>query len=348
MSAMVSLRQVRPLVFVVWLAACSEGASGPVTGETADAFAEISRVALDTAVVATIGRINDMLVLPERIVIADGMSDRVVAFRRDGQFQAAIGRRGDGPGEFRAPLAILQDVDGTILVSQLSPRLTRLTPELELVDVHPTDASNFISDLVLIDDQVTFLDTGYRTGADNYVLWDGESSRSGSFDPQSELAGVPYWNATWSTYIAVGPDQLFVADNMVYPIRRYTHEFELIDSVGVAPPSWLEARKPSLGEFAQPGQPGAQEWLRSFTVIGGLFFVDDWLIVTHHASMGQHEPDETFQADLYRVSPEFRKVWEDVPLPGRIVTADDTCAWTIVEYPPSPWTFVCLQPRPPD
>jgi hypothetical protein len=342
------LKRVRPLALIAWLSGCLEATSGTLTGGTADVFTETSRVALDTAVVATIGQINDLLVLPERIIVTDGMSERVVAFTRDGQFQAAFGRAGDGPGEFRIPLALLEDVDGTILVSQTTPRLTRLTPDLEFIDVYQTDASGFIFDLALIEDQITFLETGYRAGADNYVLWDGESGRIGSFDPQSELSGVPYWNATWSTHIAIGPDQLFVADNMVYPMRRYTLNFELVDSLGVPPPSWLEARKPVLGEFAQPGQPGAQEWLRSFTVIGGLYVLDDWLIVTHHASMGQHEPNEVFRADLYRISPELRKVWEDVPLPGRIVTADEVCAWTIIESPPAPWTLACLQPRLPD
>jgi hypothetical protein len=301
---------------------------------------------LDTAVLATIGRINDILVLDHQILVADRTTDRVVAFDRDGDFLRASGQRGDGPGEFRTPTALLEDTDGTILVSQLNDRLTRFTPSLELVGVFETDVSTFIADLALLGSQVFLFDGSYRTEGDNYVLWDGSSGRVGTFDPRNELSQVPYWNAAWSTHIALGPNHIFVTDNMVYPIRRYTLDMQFVDTVGTAPVSWSQARKPGLGEFATPGQQGAQEWLRSFTVIDGLFVVaDEWLIVTHRERVNEYPTQDHIRADLYSLKPEFRKVWTDILLPGPILEGG-SCAWLLVAVPPAPWTLACWRPRP--
>ena len=336
------------LAVLLGLAGCNETPARAATGQTADAFTEVSRVALDTSVVATIGRINDLLMLSNQVVVADAMTDRILTFTSDGQFKRAAGRRGDGPGEFRTPLALLEDRDGSILVSQLSKRLTRLTPDLDLVGVYDTDASVYIADLTMVGNRVTFFDGSYRKEGENYVLWDGAAGRVASFDPQSEFASVPYWNAAWTTHIAVGSDGIFVADNMVYPIRHYTLAHELVDSVGYPPPSWRQARQPEAAEFAGPGQQGAEDWLRSFTVIDGLYALDDgWLIVTHRDRVNEYDTDDILRADLYRTTPNMSKVWEDIPLPGPIVTAEGSCAWTVVAYPPQPWTIACLQPKGP-
>ena len=198
------------------------------------------------------GRINDVLVLDDQILVADRTTDRVVAFDRDGAFLRTVERRGRGPGEFRTPTALLEDADGTILVSQLNNRLTRLTPDLELIDVYETDVSTFIADLAMLGTQVLLFDGSYRADGDNYILWDHGSGREGTFDPRNELSQVPYWNAAWSTHIAVGPRHVFVADNMAYPMRRYTLDKQFVDTVGTAPMSWSQARQPAFGEFATP------------------------------------------------------------------------------------------------
>ncbi|MGD8289219.1 MAG: 6-bladed beta-propeller [Gemmatimonadota bacterium] len=337
---------VLSLCVLVGMTGCAKPRSLPATGEASQVFEEVSRVELDTSVVATIGRINDVLVLEDQILVADRTTDRVVAFDRDGTFVRAIGRRGSGPGEFRTPTALLEDADGTILVSQLNNRLTRLTPDLELIDVYETDVSTFIADLAMLGTQVLLFDGSYRADGDNYILWDHGSGREGTFDPRKELSQVPYWNAAWSTHIAVGPRHVFVADNMAYPIRRYTLDRQFVDTVGTAPMSWSQARQPALGEFATPGQQGAQEWLRSFTVIDDLFVVGgEWLIVTHRERVNEYPTEDLIRADVYRLTPSFHKVWTDIPLPGPIL-AGGPCAWVLAAVPPSPWTLACWRLRP--
>ncbi|HUP52205.1 MAG TPA: 6-bladed beta-propeller [Longimicrobiales bacterium] len=333
--------------------ACApEGPAPPRSGQTAEVFDEMSRVALDTAIVATIGRLNDILPLDDRILVADRMTDRVLSFAPDGRFQGAIGRRGEGPGEFRTPLALLEDLDGTILVADASDRLTRLSRALELVEVHRPEVPMIVGGLAMLRDTIVLFQPSGRESGDNFALWDRHVGTIASFDRRSELVlQVPYWSAAWSTLWARAGAHLFVADNMVYPIRRYTLDRQLIDSVGTAPPSWKQARRPELGEFARTDatgrQAGAEEWLRSFTRIDGLFALDDeWLLVTHRDRVNQYETEDVLRADLYALGPEFRKVWEDVPLPGPVLRGG-ACAWVIVAVPPEPWTLACWIARAP-
>lgn len=151
--------------------------------------------------------------------------------------------------------------------------------------------------------------------------------------------------------IAVGPSAVFIGDNMVYPIRRYSRRLELIDSVGSPPPSWRQARRPALGEVAI-GADGTyrkspQEWLRSFTVIDRLVVVGgDWLVVTHRDEINEYRRDDIIRADLYRIGSSLGKTWVDVGLPGPVLHGGE-CAWTLVDGPPSPWAIACLVPTDP-
>lgn len=349
-----SANQVALIVAVsAMLAACSDGprpSSENGADGTADPFREVDRVALDTAAVATIGRITDLLVLDERLVVSDRMTDRVLSFTRQGDFLTAIGGPGDAPGEFRVPRALLEHRDGSILVAEPT-RLTRLDRSLELVDTHrfvdPDDLEvpSALGDLVSIDGK-TFVNLRYRPlspGGHSYAAWDPETGLGESFHPWSELYQVPYWS-DMQTRIAVGERHIYVAESFAYPIHRYDRDLQPLDTVGHAPPSWRQARKPELGEFARDIRAG-QEWLRTFTTIDGLFWVDGgWLVVTHRDRRNEYRTQDEIRADVYRTSPTFEKVWEDVALPGP-VHAGGACAWTVVEVPPEPWTLACLRPR---
>lgn len=333
------------------LAGCGESPPPPpLTGAASDVFTEVSRVTLDDSPIATIGKLRAVLPLPDRLLVADGMSDRVLSFTKDGRFQRAVGRRGDAPGEFRNPLSLLRDTDGSILVADVSPRLTRLSPDLQVLDVYHVDVPHYIAHLARIGRDV-FLTMGTSMSpGDDFVAWSPDRGMGQSFDPRSRLVQtVPYWNAAWTTLIAVGRKSLFVADNMVYPIRRYTLDRALVDSVGYAPPSWRQATKLKRGQFATlEGQREAQGWLRSFTVIDGLYTVgDDWLVVTHREPVDQYESDDVIRADVYRVD-SMRKVWQDVLLPGPVVRGGGDCVWVVTARPPDPWTLACWTPKMPE
>lgn len=333
-----------PLVLV--LAGCAVVEEDQMRGDVSSAFRELFRIQLEDSPIATIGQINDILPLQDRILVADGMTNRILAFGRDGSYLKVIGRDGEGPGEFRSPQSIIQLNDGTVLVADLTARLTQVTVDLELIDVHRIDVPNFVTAMELIDGKVVLMQWASRIAGNNFVLWDPESGFGASFDPRSELVlTVPYWNATWTTLIAAGASHVYVVDNMVYPIRQYSSKnLQLIDTIGSAPPSWRQARRPSRGEFAGSGMVSAEEWKRSFTTIDRLAIVrDEWLIVTHRDRVNQYRTDDVIRADLYEIRGGLRKMWVDVQLPGRLVRGGE-CAWVIVVAPPDPWTVACMEP----
>lgn len=325
--------------------ACEATPVPPQTGAAEDVFVERARVALEDSPIATIGQLRDFVPYGDRFLVADGMTDRVLAFSSDGAFEGAVGRRGDGPGEFKTPLALLIDVDSSILVTDVSGRLTRLSPQLELVDVYRVAVPIGVRSFAHVGQRTLLYQPSGRTASDNFVWWDPETGLGESFDAVSELRHtVPYWSATWETLLAVGHQELFVADNMVYPLRRFSLEGELRDTLGFAPPSWRQADKPDVGEFATPeGQRRGQGWMRSFTLIDGLYTVgEDWLVVTHRDPVGEYSSDDIIRADVYQVH-SGRKVWQDVRMPGPMIRGGD-CAWLVVASPPEPWTIACWTP----
>lgn len=188
---------------------------------------------LEDSPIATIGQLRDFLPYDDRALVADGMTDRVIAFRWDGSFLGAVGRRGDGPGEFKTPLSLLVDKDSSILVTDLSARISRLSPELEVLAVYRVDVPLWVLKLAQVEGKTLLYQPSGRTAHDNFVWWDAETGLGPSFDRVSDLLHtVPYWSATWETVFSVGEDEIFVADNMMYPIRRFSFEGELLDTLG--------------------------------------------------------------------------------------------------------------------
>lgn len=338
------------LFMAVCLTSCGSDSAPARTGSVDRVFVEESRVEFDTIPAATLGRIRDVLVLEDQILVADQMSDRVVAFSLDGSFLGAVGRDGDGPGEFRNPVSLLRANDGTVLVSDVSARITRVDEALELLDVFTVQDWSRVGRLNRVGQDIVLFQPSTRDEGQNFHLWSIDGGLGVAFDRRSELVlTVPYWNATWTTYLAASSDRVFIADNMVYPLRLYSLELELQDTVGSAPPSWRQARKPEYGEFAssEAQRFGADEWFRSFDLIDGLFPVNDrWLIVTHRRRVNEYRTDDEIRADIYSLDSGVVKVWEDVRMPGPVLQGG-SCAWTVVAHPPDPWTLACLVPRPP-
>ena len=70
-----------------------------------------------------------------RIFVADGMSERVLVFDVDGRFLRAIGRAGEGPGEFRSPTALALTGSGHLAVWDARRGIiSRWSPNGELLD----------------------------------------------------------------------------------------------------------------------------------------------------------------------------------------------------------------------
>lgn len=81
------------------------------------------------------GRIMDVaLSRSGRILVADDQNHRVVVFGPDGRYVGAVGRRGQGPGEFQSPWQVAADPQDSIFVWDVSlARISVFDPGLKFV-----------------------------------------------------------------------------------------------------------------------------------------------------------------------------------------------------------------------
>lgn len=111
--------------------------------------------------------IRDVALLPTgRIAVADGASQEIRLFDLEGEYLGVVGRRGDGPGEFRAFRDVIVLPDGHLLVWDIQRRRVTIfdsdgeVSETYLVDAGAADiffprfAGAFADGGVLIRDQV--------------------------------------------------------------------------------------------------------------------------------------------------------------------------------------------------
>ncbi len=72
------------------------------------------------------------------VYLLDSQLNQIKVFSPDGEYLRAIGREGEGPGEFRAPTSMFFTRDGNLGVLQLAPgKVVLLTPDGEPAGEHP-------------------------------------------------------------------------------------------------------------------------------------------------------------------------------------------------------------------
>lgn len=90
-----------------------------VTGLPASTFETVSRLTLeenDTVVNVTLTASIDR---DGRLLVADMGEQKVRVYDREGRLQRQFGRKGDGPGEFAAPLAPIRLASGELVVPDM-------------------------------------------------------------------------------------------------------------------------------------------------------------------------------------------------------------------------------------
>lgn len=82
-------------------------------------FRRTDSVLLVTPAEEAIGMVSGIVVLPQTIVLTDVTRGNLKVFSRQGRLLRTIGQPGDGPGEFRRPVALVQDGRGRMAVLDL-------------------------------------------------------------------------------------------------------------------------------------------------------------------------------------------------------------------------------------
>jgi hypothetical protein len=304
----------------------------------------VARIELEEPDTAVISEIRTIDVSPDgRIVIPGRQQSQVRIYAADGRLLRSLGRRGEGPGEFKRPQSAAFAHDGRIFVVDVSQRLTRFAPSLELDTILRLQDTEFGGDVQAAGDTlVVGLVHPLRPGHE-FAFYSFDGEWLGGFHDQNPLVRVPYWVGPWVEYLAVGRRFMYVAESMVYPLYRYSRDGTAADTFGAPPPSWIQASKPQPGQFmGASAMQRYERWLRTFTTIAGIFLYRDSLLLVQHEKL---DPDvrayreATYRIDIYDVASEpVTKLYEDIPVPGRILEGGDHI-YVLVATPPPGWAI---------
>ena len=262
-------------------------------------------------------------------LIGDWLLPRVRTYREDGSLEAAFGRFGDGPWEFRRIRSVAELADGRIVVTGAqSGALTFLTPDLTPHSMLLVE--NYVPGTVLpLGPDIVFAGIGrdmyaadmdglYHRLVDSTVAWSSWNTLA---------ASMPYWNGLGRVHAAVGRDSVYVMAGLLYPATILNGAGDSVGAIGTPPAGFR--RVPELepgalaftseaGMGAQAGNP-IQRLIESFDLVTSMDIVDgNHLVFT----VGRLDPAKPwFPFEPLDVSVEAydrhtgRKLFENVRLP---------------------------------
>lgn len=347
-----NLRLSYPLIslfLALALPACTEGASeqrrGTIpTARFEDLFEEVARIEFEEPFREVLTRINKIGIAPDgRIVIADPGSGKVRVYSPTGRLLRSLGRNGDGPGEFRSPTDAAFAEDGSLFVINFAPpRVTRFTPELELDTVFRIPDTEGLQDVYAVGDTLLFHMLRRIPRAYKYEWYNRDGEKLGRFHREHMLVSeVPYWRNATNEIATISGDEIFVANQIMYPIYRYTREGVLADSFGIPPVSWVQGSKLRRGQFSRPGDRRTfEQWMRTFTSMAELVVYRDSLLLVSHERFNPEElsyREGIYTLDIYTL--DLRKLYEDVPLAGEMMAKSRDYMYLLLATPPAPWTL---------
>ena len=264
-------------------------------------------------------------------VIGHRLLPRVRTYREDGSLEAAFGRFGDGPWEFRRILSVAEVADGRIAVTGAQNRaLTYLTPDLTphsmllIEDFTSSMLLPFGPDLVFTGrdrdvDMVAEMDGIFHRLVGSAVTWSSWNALA---------ASKPYWNALGGVHGAVGGDSVYVMAGILYPATILSGAGDSVGAIGTPPPGFRRVPELEPGALAftsaegpavQTGNP-MKRLIESFDLVTSMDIVDGDYLVFTVGKLDEARPWYPFRE--LDVSVEAydrhtgRKLFENVPLPG--------------------------------
>ncbi len=292
--------------------------------------------AFETEVVITLGEDpQDSIATPgifrERadggFLLSDRQLPRVRSYDARGRLEAAFGRFGEGPFEFRRINGLTETARGRVAVLGSAPRLTYLTANLvpdtivQLPGI-PSGIEQIGSDLLVGIKLFTEATRGvsrfvqqprllHRLVADE-IAW---SAYTFPFIPLER----PYWASLVRFSFDVAGDSIYMAYSLRYPVTILNAAGDSIGAIGVPPGTFQPVPVFEPGAF-NPGAYPTQmpELLGGRGTISHIAVVGSHLVVVH-GRFGYPESGGPFGAyhsslDIYdRYT--GRKLYEEVPLP---------------------------------
>jgi hypothetical protein len=277
------------------------------------------------------------------LLVADRYRARLLRYSATGELVGAYGRFGAGPGEFRGIDGLAEDSLGRLFVvdSRLN-RVTVLSPELAYL--HVIDVPFFaVGPIVMRGGEAVLAGFLSRQGNLLYSIDEAGKVLWSAYATPDDLNTQPYWATFADVLLAATDESLAVGTALLYPLSWLT-DGTPAGMFGAPPPSWRHIPAVERGAFAAgPMGPRFEEWISSFTVIGGLYLVADRHIAVVHSRLVSHPlspaEKEDYALDVYDL--DGTKLLEDVALPDDArVIAGGHHLYVVVSQPPQPWKLV--------
>ena len=263
-------------------------------------------------------------------VIADKLLPRIRSYHQDGRLEAAFGRFGDGPFEFRQIRSLAETPSGKLVVAE--PRkaaLVYLTSALRpdtivRVPGAPRHIVSFGPDLVVRMDQLAGSGPSRLVAKPLLVhrLTGGRVAWSTYRAPFS-LVERPYWGTFATELVAIAGDSVFVMTSVMYPITILDEAGDSVGTIGTPSESFRPIPVFDRGEFAgfSANTTTLPQVLASFDVASRLDVLSGSYLVVTHSRYDDTYPPSSFRRldstlDIYDRHT-GAKLYEDVPLPER-------------------------------
>ena len=289
-------------------------------------------------------------------LMSDRLRPRVRTYNEKGELEAAFGRFGDGPWEFRRISGVAETASGGIVVaSARNTWLTYLHGDLTQDSLLPLHGY-LIADLIPIGDDLVFMgipESNFRpTGEQEgnlHRLANGRVAWSSWTTPVFEK---PYWGGLAGLTSTIAGDSIFVMASLLYPATILNGAGDSVGTIGQPSPSFRRIPEIPFGYFAfrageAPDVNRMRSLLASYDFVPRIDVVDgDYLVFTMARPDGEKLPPSIREIHTFVEAYDRHtgaKLFEDVALPegskvvggGRylyILLNPDIPPWRVAKY----------------
>lgn len=287
-------------------------------------------------------------------VMSDRLRPRVRTYAENGELEAAFGRFGDGPWEFRRISGLAETAAGGIVVSASNSRLTYLHSDLTRDTIVTLDGHVF-GRLVAFEDDVLF--TGFTPENTAEPRW-GPARQVGIFHRldagqvawsswTTPARDKPYWNAMGGLATATAGDSLYIMASLLYPATILNGAGDSVGTIGQPSPSFRRIPEIPAGYFAfrageAPDANRMQRLLESYDLVSRMDIVDgDYMVFT----LARPDPTKLPPSirEIHTVVEAYNrhtgtKLFEDVPLPeGSKIVGGGRYLYVLLNPDIPPW-----------
>lgn len=283
-------------------------------------------------------------------LMSDGFRPRVRTYTETGELEAAFGRFGDGPWEFRRVSGLAETSSGGVVAaSATNAWLTYLHGDLTQDSLLPLEGY-WVGDMIPVQDDLVFQGVNsrnYRTSeiqegyfhrlSDGQIVW--SSWRTPVFEK-------PYWGSLGGLMSTAAGDSIFVMASLLYPATILNEAGDSVGTIGRPSPSFRRVPEIPYGYFAfrageAPDVNRMRDLLASYDFVPRIDAVGgDYLVFTIA------HPDETKLPPVRAIHTSVEgydrhtgaKLFEDVALPeGSKVVGGGRYLYVLLNPDIPPW-----------